>query len=87
MSDDLCANVVYINYKQHKYKEILLSNMSLIQKRFLFIKNVNFKSCINCINFIEIGFFECSNNDKCKIPIKWHKQNTFFFEIDVSLTQ
>ncbi len=27
--------------------------MSLIQKRFLFIKNANFKSCINCINFIE----------------------------------
>jgi hypothetical protein len=27
--------------------------MSLIQKRFLFIKNANFKSCINCVNFIE----------------------------------
>jgi hypothetical protein len=27
--------------------------MRLIQKRFLFIKNTNFKSCVNCINFIE----------------------------------
>jgi hypothetical protein len=53
MSDDLCANVVYINYKQHKHKDILLSNMSLIQKRFLFIKNANLKLCINCVNFIE----------------------------------
>ena len=27
--------------------------MRLIQKRYLFIKNENFKSCINCINFME----------------------------------
>ena len=27
--------------------------MRLIQKRYLFIKNANFKSCVNCINFIE----------------------------------
>jgi hypothetical protein len=27
--------------------------MSLIQKRYLFIKNANLKSCVNCINFIE----------------------------------
>lgn len=30
-----------------------MNNMSFIQKRFLFIKNANFKSCINCVNFIE----------------------------------
>ena len=50
---------VYINYKQYRYKDTLINNMSfiqkinLIQKRFLFIKNANFKSCINCVNFIE----------------------------------
>lgn len=27
--------------------------MRLIQKRYLFIKNANFKSCVNCINFIK----------------------------------
>ena len=27
--------------------------MRLIQKRYLFIKKANYKSCVNCINFIE----------------------------------
>ncbi len=31
----------------------LIQKFSLIQKRFVVIKNVNFKSCINCVNFIE----------------------------------
>ncbi len=63
---------------------------SLIQKRYLFIKNANFKSCVNCINFIEEKHnypYEELPNDKlygkCK---KFGTQNLVTGEIDHETT-